>query len=227
MTPSTGLDLATYSSIRNGSYKKLLTAYYAKESGSADGATTTDRTNTIPSKQKNNAANVRDAAQTLNDSVDALNKRSLWEKKEVKAEDGSKSEQYDADSIYKAVSAFVKDYNSLVDSASGSSDNTVLRTAANMVNYTKANKEMLSDIGITIGKNNQLELNETKFKESDMAAVKSAFYGAGSYGKRVAGSASMAYGAAVSQLAKLSATNLYSSSGTYSYVTGSMYNRFL
>lgn len=228
MTQSTGLDLAMYSSIRNGSYKKLLTAYYAKEgSNTADSTTTSDKTTTTASKQKNNAANVRDAASSLNDSVDALNKKSLWEKKEVTAEDGSKTKTYDTDAIYKVVNSFVEEYNSLVDSASSSDDNTVLRTAANMVNYTKANKEMLSQMGITIGKNNKLEMNETQFKNSDMSAVKSAFYGAGSYGKRVAGSASMAYGAAVSQLAKLSTTNLYSSNGTFSYVTGSVYNRFL
>ena len=225
---STGFDLGTYSSIRNGSYRKLLNAYYAKTGSDETGSTSkTDKTETPASKQKNNAATVRDAAQTLNDSVDALNKRSLWEKKRVTGEDGSTTEEYDKDAIYEAVSSFVEDYNALVDSTGSSSDHTVLRTAANMVNYTRANKEVLAEMGITIGKNNKLEINETTFKNSDMAGVKSAFYGAGSYAKRVAGSASMVYGAAVSQLAKLSTTSLYSNNGKFSYMTGSTFNRFL
>lgn len=226
-----GLDFSTYSSIRNGSYKKLLTAYYAKvdktTDDDSDSTDSTDKTNSKSSKQKVNATSVRDEAAALKDSVDALNKKALWEKKEVKNEDGSTVKKYDTDAIYKAVSSFVEEYNTLIDGTGNSSDNRVLRTAASMVNFTKANKDMLSRIGISINKNNKLEIDEEKFKKTDVAMVKSAFNGAGSYGRSVAGSASMIYSSAVSQLAKMASTSLYSNNGTLSYMTGSNYNRFL
>lgn len=227
-TSPMGLDFSTYSSIRNGSYKKLLTAYYAKaDKTTEDDSDSTDKTNSTSSKQKVNATSVRDEAAALKDSVDALNKKELWEKKEVKNEDGSTVKKYDTDAIYKAVSSFVEEYNTLIDGTGNSSDNRVLRTAASMVSFTKANKDMLSRIGISINKNNKLEIDEEKFKKTDVAMVKSAFNGAGSYGRSVAGSASMIYGSAVSQLAKMASTSLYSNDGTFSYMTGSNYNRFL
>lgn len=223
---SSGIDLSMYSSIRTGSYKKLLNAYYAKNDNKTTNPTE-DKKDVTQAQQKVNATSVRDEAVALNEAVDKLNKSSLWEKKEVKAEDGTTSKEYDKNAIYEAVSSYVKSYNALVDGTGNSSNNQVLRTAANMVNFTKANKDMLSKIGISIGTNNKLAIDEKVFKDSDMAVAKSAFTGAGSYGKSVAGDASMIYGSAVSELSKMSTSNMYNSSGAYTYTTGSVYNRFL
>lgn len=232
-----GVDLSTYASIKNGSYKKLMRQYYAQNStgtnNSSDSSNTkkTDsnstKTDKTVSKNKNNAISVRDDAEQLSKTVTKLGKASLWEKKEVKQEDGTVKEEYDKNAIYKAVSEFVKDYNALVDSAGDSEDSKVLRTASNMVSYTKANADMLDRIGISIGKDNKLSIDETAFKDSSMASVKSAFQGGGSYGRSIASSATMMYGSAISQLAKLSTTSLYGSNGSYSYITGSTYNRFM
>lgn len=214
-----GLDLSMYASIRSGTYKKLLSAYYAKN-GTSAGADSTDSasgTNSL-NQQKVNATSVRDSAASVNDAVEALNDSDLWKKDK----DG-----YDTDAIYKSVSAFVKEYNSLVDGTGKSDDNSILRSATNVVNYTKVNKDLLAQIGISVGKDNKLTLDETEFKSSDMVVAKSLFYGAGSYGKGVAGNASMIYGSAVSQLSKLSTTNMYGSDGAYSYISGSTFSRFL
>lgn len=233
-TSFSGIDLSTYASIKNGSYKKLLKQYYAQNSTGTKSNSSTSKTDTgstsgdkTVSQNKNNAISVRDDAQQLSKTVTNLSKSSLWEKKEVKSDDGKVTHEYDKDAIYKAVSEFVKDYNSLIDSAGDSEDSKVLRTASNMVSYTKANADMLDRIGISIGKDNKLSIDETAFKDSEMASVKSAFNGGGSYGRSVASSATMMYGSAISQLAKLSTTSLYGSNGSYSYITGSTYNRFL
>lgn len=234
-TSMSGIDLSTYASIKNGSYKKLLRQYYSQNSkGTSSSSSNTSRTDwnstkndKTVSENKSNAMSVRDDAEQLSKTVTKLGKSSLWEKKEVKSEDGKVTEEYDKDAIYKAVSEFVKDYNSLIDSSGDSADSKVLRTASSMVNYTKANSDMLDRIGISIGKDNKLSIDETAFKDADMASVKSAFQGAGSYGRSVASSATMMYGSAISQLAKLSTTSLYGSNGSYSYITGSTYNRFL
>ncbi len=221
-----GIDLNTYSSIKSGSYKKLLNAYYAKEE-EGTGATTASGENQTVAQQKVNATTVRDEAATFNDAVDALNKNSLWNKVDVKGEDGTTSKDYDKDAIYDAVSAFVKSYNSLVDGTGNSSDESVLKSAANMVNYTKANKDLLAQIGISIGSDNKLTVDEDTFKGANMTVAKSVFTGAGSYAKSVSGNASMIYGHAVSQLAKLNTTNMYGSDGSYSYIPGSTYSSFL
>lgn len=232
-TSFSGIDLSTYASIKNGSYKKLLKQYYAqnstetKSSSTSKADTSSASGDKTVSRNKNNAISVRDDAQQLSKTVTNLSKSSLWEKKEVKSDDGKVTYEYDKDAIYKAVSEFVKDYNSLIESAGDSEDSKVLRTASNMVSYTKANADMLDRIGISIGKDNKLSIDETAFKDSEIASVKSAFQGAGSYGRSVASNATMMYGSAISQLAKFSTTNLYGSNGSYSYITGSTYNRFL
>ncbi len=222
-----GLDLNTLSSIRNGSYRKLLNAYYDKTGGNSDVVSSLAGSETELSKTKVNAANVRDEASALSNAVEELNKSDLWKKKKVTAEDGSVTEEYDKDAIYKAVSSYAEEYNLLIDGTGNSENTSILRTASNMVSYTKANRDMLKSIGITIGTDNKLTVDEDTFKNSSMAAVKSAFTGAGSYGKSVQSSAAMIYGSAVSQLAKLSSSGLYSGSGSYSYISGSIYNRFL
>jgi hypothetical protein len=95
-----------------------------------------------------------------------------------------------------------------------------------MVAYTKANKNLLSKVGITVGSDNKLTVDEDKFKSADMTTVKSLFTGSGSFGKMTSTSATSSYSSAVSQLAKLSSSSTYSNMGSYSYISGSIYDTF-
>ena len=131
-----GLDLNTLSSIRNGSYRKLLNAYYDKTGGNSDAVSSLAGSETELSKTKVNAANVRDEASALSNAVEELNKSDLWKKKKVTAEDGSVTEEYDKDAIYKAVSSYAEEYNLLIDGTGNSENTSILRTASNMVSYT-------------------------------------------------------------------------------------------
>ena len=221
-----GIDLSTLSSIRNGSYHKLLKSYYEKEN--SDG-TTADKTNkkdttADTASQKLNGAAVRDKAADVVDSVSDLKKTALWEKKSVTDKEGNTTKEYNTDAIYKAVSDFVSNYNSLVEKTGKSDDNSVLRNASSMVSYTKANQSLLKSIGITIGSDNKLSVDAEKFKQSD---VKSTFTGSSSFGQTVSRSASSLYSSAVSQIAKLDSATTYSSTGSYSYVTSATYNKYL
>lgn len=221
------LDYTTLSNIKSGSYKKLLNAYYKKQSADDSTSSSSVKDTKDSSKKKVNAASVRDQAADVSDSVESLNKVSLWSKTEKTDESGNKTLGYNTDAIYKAVKSYVDDYNALVGSTGNSNDNSVLRTAANMVNTTKANKNILSEVGISIGKDNQLSIDEDAFKKADMTTVKSIFTGAGSYGKTVQANASMIYGSAVAQLAKMSGSSTYGSSGSYSYISSADFNRYL
>lgn len=214
-----GIDLSTLSSIRNGSYHKLLKSYYEKENS--------DGTTADTASQKLNGAAVRDKAADVVDSVSDLKKTALWEKKSVTDKEGNTTKEYDTDAIYKAVSDFISNYNSLVEKTGKSDDNSVLRNASSMVSYTKANQSLLKSIGITIGSDNKLSVDAEKFKQSDMAVVKSTFTGSSSFGQTVSRSASSLYSSAVSQIAKLDSATTYSSTGSYSYVTSATYNKYL
>lgn len=155
-----------------------------------------------------------------------LKKYSLWSKVDKTDKDGNTAKEYDTDKIAKAVSSFVKDYNSLVSSTADSSSRYVLNSASNMVNYTRANADLLKKIGISVGSDNKLTVDEDKLKASDMAVVKSVFKDSGSFGQTISAKASTIYGNAVSQLSELSTKNSYTSNGLYSYSSGYTYNQY-
>ena len=226
---SYGIDFTTYNSIKNGSYSKLMRKYYSnKASESTDGATANKNTGKVQSIdiQKNNATVNRDNAASLVDSASELKKYSLWSKVDKTDKDGNTAKEYDTDKIAKAVSSFVNNYISLVSYTSDSSSRYVLNSASNMVNYTRVNADLLKKIGISVGSDNKLTVDEDKLKASDMAVVKSVFKDSGSFGQTISAKASTIYGNAVSQLSELSTKNSYTSNGLYSYSSGYTYNQY-
>ena len=190
---STGgtFSLGDYAAIKNGSYKKLLKAYYAKQDAEKSA---------ISSDAMKNSSLVKSSADALKKSANALNNDALWEKKE----------DYDWDAITKAVKTFVDDYNSVVKLAGNSDSKDVLRNAVWMTGMTEANDNLLSKAGITVGKGNQMELNEDVLKKVDIRTLKTLFTGHNSLADKIATKANSISNAA----ARTSGT--YKSNGTYS-----------
>ena len=190
---STGgtFSLGDYAAIKNGSYKKLLKAYYAKQDAEKS---------TISSESMKNSSLVKSSADALKKSANALNNEALWEKKE----------DYDWDAITKAVKSFVDDYNSLVKLAGNSDSKDVLRNAVWMTGMTESNDNLLSKAGITVGKGNQMELNEDILKKADISTLKTLFTGHNSLADKIATKANSISNAA----ARTSGT--YRNNGTYS-----------
>ena len=226
--PSTSY-LSDYSGIRNGSYYKLMRAYYGGSSN-AEALVDSSKTSTTTSADKINATLVKDEADALRDSTSKLlenGSKSLFNKTLVKDADGKETQGYDMDSIYKSVSSFVKDYNSLIGSVVDSSNTSVLSSTASIVGNTKANEKLLSSVGIALNADNTLSIDEDAFKSAEGSTVKSLFNGTGSYGYGVASNTSQIYNQSVSQLAQLAGTS-YSSTGNYDYnSTGSLFSSFL
>ncbi len=222
-------DYTGYSAIRNGSYGKLVKAYYDKNLDGSKTSKTAKADKTDKSKdssQKVNVATVRDSASALVTAEKDLVADKLWKQKTT-VKDGKTETDYDRDAIFKAVENFTKQYNSLVSAAGNSEDKSVLRSSSTMVAYTKANKNLLASVGLSIDSNNKLNVDEKKLKEANMTTVQSVFRGAGSYGKTVSSSALSSYSSAVSQLANISSASSYSNTGSYSYISGSVYDTFL
>ena len=139
---SSGNLLADYSSIKNGSYGKLVKAYYAKQDAEK-AALSGD------SKQK--LTLMRSSADSLKKSADALNDSSLWEKKKIKKKDEETGEEievedYDWDAIKKAVKSFIKDYNAVVGQAGDSDNKNVLRNAGSCADKISQKAGSLSKV---------------------------------------------------------------------------------
>lgn len=146
--------------------------------------------------------------------VGAFHHGQLWEKKKIKKKDEKTGEEievedYDWEAITKAVKSFVEDYNDVVEQAGNSNSKDVLRNAVWMTGITESNENMLSKIGITVGKGNKLELDEEALKKADISSFKTLFTGHNSFADKVSMKANSISNAA----ARTSGT--YKSNGTY------------
>lgn len=222
-----GWNLSDYSMIRSGAYKKLMSAYY--ETHDKDGNEIANKkTQELNNEDSLALSGVKSGASALQESLDGLKKSSLYEKKdmETKSEDGttSKKSEYDWDAITKNVSNFVDSYNSFIEDAADSDNNSILKRATNLVKYAKANKDVLEDLGISIGKDNKLTLDSAALKKAEISDIKSAFTGMNSFGSQVASSAKQMSNIAASVLAKNSGA-AYTRFGDYgTSITGSNYD---
>lgn len=150
-------NLATeYNSIRSGSYGKLLSAYY-KKMNSGDSATeAVQKENANRKLVGSNASSLKSAAQTLS-KMDF-------------------SEASEEDSL-NAIKEFISSYNSVIDTADDVNSKGILRNAVWMTNITKKSSGLLNELGITVGKDNKLSLDETKWNEASNTTKSSLFNG--------------------------------------------------
>ncbi len=216
--------LSDYSSIRSGSYKKLLNKYYAEDStSSSKSASSTTSTASDTTKK---LASIQSNAKSLNTAASDLvsvGTKSLFNKVSKTAEDGTTSKEYDTDAIYKAVKSFVDSYNGVIDSTETTNTSSIANSVKNMITNTKANQNLLKSVGITVDSDFNLSIDEKAFKKADMSVVKSLFNGSGSYGYQVSAKAAMINSNAASEASK---ANTYGNNGkyNYNYNAGDIYN---
>lgn len=220
--------ISNYYSIRNGSYKKLLTAYYNKLNKDDDKTTTTSSNNStnVSADSNTKLSQIRSESSKLQESATNLlakGSASFFKTTEVKDENGNVTNEYDMDKIYNGVKSFADNYNSVLKNASTSKVSSISRSVANMISATKVNSKLLETVGITINDNNTLSVDEKVLKNADVSILKSLFNTSGSYGYSIGTKASQISAAAKIEAAK---TNTYTSSGSYSaYVSsGSLYD---
>lgn len=222
--------LSDYASIKNGSYGKLMKAYYAKDA--ADKVASKGKDTETKKKSISTAADsaktlseIEKAADAMKESADSLlvkGSKSVFRKKNEKA---TVSEEYDTDAIYKAVSGFVTDYNDLLSKTSAASSKNLQSKADTLAAVTSANAKLLSRVGITVNSDSSLSLDEEAFKKSDMGTVKNLFGTTGAYGYKVSAQASMIDYTAAKESTR---SNTYTANGTYSnvYSAGNILNSF-
>ena len=208
-----------YNLIKSGSYRKLLKAYYTK----TDEGQRAQSSHKLPSKENDTTTALLEAkssAEKVTKSLDKLSNKTLY-KSTGRAEDGTA--KYDKDKIAGAVKEFVNSYNSFLDSTDDLNSPNVLKKTLNAVKATAKNENMLADIGITIGADNKLSLDEDKLKNANVSKVSSLFSGAGSYGSTVSNYAKESYRISNSTVYTNTHASSYSSKGSYSMLGQSNY----
>lgn len=148
-----GINLSDYASIKNGSYGKLLKAYYAETDSSA--SDTNSSVKNTASKysykeeeaKKQNLNDVQSAAKEVGNSAAALMER------------GSKSvfKNKDMEEVYTAVADFAKDYNALLDKVEDSKSDKVTKAAEKLADVMEGYEDKLKEMGITIGEDQKLD----------------------------------------------------------------------
>lgn len=230
--------LSDYAAIKNGSYLKLMKAYYGGNANSSVKSVVNNNTGkTKPAamtSQETKAYNkVQKSTDALKESADALlaaGSKSVFNKKDVTVKDENGRETtakaYDKDAIYSAVNSFVTNYNSVIKATDDVDNSSVARRTANMMNETTSNLKSLLSIGISINADGTLDLNKDSFMDADMTTVKSLFSGNGSYGYKISAQSSMINYAADNALSK---GYSYTASGTYgsNFSNGNLYNGWL
>ncbi|MDE7422362.1 MAG: flagellar filament capping protein FliD [Lachnospiraceae bacterium] len=201
--------LGDYNSIKSGSYHKLLKSYY-NETKSED---TTKKNDSVKSalKNKNVDSVTKKEMNTIKQSTDELQKSAA-----TLLEKGSKSVygEDNKDKLVSAVKNFVTDYNNVIDKAGDSSSEKVLSKTLSMVNNTKAYSKSLEEIGITVGKDNKLSVDEEKLKNANSNTVKGMLQAGNSFAGQTLQKAAQ-IGAAAQNVS--TGASLYGGSGSYTY----------
>lgn len=206
-----GINLSDYASIKNGSYGKLLKAYYKKNSSDSSSSSSANNASSLTKTKvdatvKKELSDIQTYANDLRDSAAAL------------MEKGSKSVFKDGDmeKIYGAVSDFTSDYNTLMEKSQASSSSAVVRSANSMAYAVEGREDSLKEVGITIGDDNKLSVDKETFMNADVDKVKALFNGNSSLSYLVSTQASAIGNKAYSESNK---ATLYNATGNYSSIT--------
>lgn len=208
-----------YAAIKNGSYGKLVKSYYsgtdkANYEAKAASAKSSDSAKTKASTEvdKTGLTQIKKDADELRTSAEALNSDDLW-----KTTDG----RVDMNKVTSAVKDFADKYNKVIDQSSKVSSKEIAQDMSYMTGMTDTFSKVLGKIGISVGEDGKLSVDDEKLKKADTATLKTLFDGFGTYGSQIADKAGSIY-----RDADMSST-IYGSNATTSSALSSVYNQFV
>lgn len=114
----------------------------------------------------------------------------------------------DSEKLLSGVKDFISSYNSTIDGLKESESTLALQKGVSMVSSTAAYSKTLSNVGISIGKDNKLSIDESKFNAASVGTVKSLFSGNYSYASKTAEKASY-----IDRAAQIQSATTYNSLG--------------
>ncbi len=178
---STSTLLSDYASIKNGSYGKMMKSYYAKINEEEEGSTSKST-----SEKKETDGATASAARKFYETAGSMNSLDF--------------SYENIDGLYDSVSAFIKDYNTMIKNASNSKSADVKAQADAINDMTYSNYKLLAKIGITMNSDRTLSINEDTFKKvnektgaTNVPTMKTLFQGYGSYADKLTDKMSKLY----------------------------------
>lgn len=213
-----GFNFGDYSLIRSGSYKKMMKSYYSqveepsKQKSKTEKADKAEKKKKLDSIDNTGLSKMKSEADDLKVATEAFSKDDLWQQKEG---------EYDKDKIASAVKKIANEYNDVLNQSSKVSSKDVAQQTGFMKSMTKTMSGSLSKVGVTVGADGKLTVDEESLKKADMKDVKALFSGAHSYASQIANNASAIGSAAVRS------SSMYSSDGTMSSSINNMFNKWI
>ncbi len=212
-TDSTGFSLNDYASIKNGSYGKLMKAYYKEQK--SDGKTAEDIKKETQTKGTE-YSEIASLADKFGKTADKLLSSDLFELKDVTRTDENGVEnttkEYDRDGIVSALKDFAKGYNDFMKKATNSTNKNVARRAENLVSQMNTYYKQLSAVGVKFSDDGTISIDEDKVNKLDVSTLKRAFSGQDSMLGQIASKVSQIGTAATSAAKNLSG---YTNKGSY------------
>ena len=208
--------LSDYASIKSGSYGKLMKSYYA--AAASDDGSKDSRSSILE-----NLTSVKDKTPEVSSETKAFNKAATAAdalQSSIKTLGGLKDDAEDS-AKYEAVSSFVKNYNSVVDTASVTADKSISNRLDSIRSATAAKEKDLNSLGISIGKDGKLSIDKDTFGAADKSKINDLFADRRSYAAEVNVSAAMIQSTAGYDAAR---AGTYTATGSYSGVTGSLWD---
>ena len=203
--------LSDYASIKNGSYGRLMNAYYGPDKSRVSGIVNNNSLNSLSTSRDDpkQLKDIQSSAGSLKKSADAL----------------LASGATDTDAVYKAVSNFIKDFNNLIDKGNESNTTNITNRINSLTNMANMNSKLLGQVGITVDSDGKLSVKEEDFKKANTTTVKTLFSGAGSFAFQASAQASLIDFAASNEAAR---SNTYNASGGFSnnFSTGNIFGTF-
>ena len=216
--------VSDYNTIKNGSYNKLVKAYYKKmgddttgssassDKVSADDLWSSDKLSSSKKASAKDYSKISANAESLKKATGALS--------EDAKEDVYEAAKTDHSKIESAVKAFADSYNALIDSAGSSQSGIVTSRATSLTSLSISYGKKLGAIGLNIQENGKLSVDSDALASANVDTVKSLFSGKNSYADKVDSYASLIESGAASAASN---TSTYSSSGKSNYDFSSSY----
>lgn len=176
-----------FASMKSGSYRKLMKSYYSDQKKMASEIKKTkDEISSLKSQNDDRVAyekmnpalnSMKKESDGLKTAAEALGKEDLW-----KTKDG----EYDMEKITGAIKAFANEYNDVIDQTSKISSKNISQTANYMKSLTNTLSKTLAKVGVNVGKDGKISVDDDVLKKADIKSLKSIFGGKASYGSQIA-----------------------------------------
>lgn len=194
-----------YSLIKSGSYKKLLKAYYTKNT---EGSKDTNASQSTSKKDKTVSTEFTKAkaeADSLKKAAEKLGSEDFWK-------------TADTEKITGALKDFVKEYNDTVAAASKVNSKEVANNTQWMTSLSSTMTKSLNKIGLSVGIDSKLSLDEAALSKASTTSIKNLFNGEYSYGGQIANKAHSISTATVMN------TSIYNNDASVNSALSSLFN---